>query len=107
MHYFLVNPEFFFFVIFINYVNTESPRTFHTHIIFDISSSTISDILKQKTKDKINKLEDIDNDFNFRIRDGKYHALEECVFEWIMLMNRSNVPINDDLIQSKAKEFAE
>jgi len=74
---------------------------------FDISSSTMSDILKQKTKDKINKLEDIDNDFNFRIRDGKYHALEECVFEWIMLMNRSNVPINDDLIQAKAKEFAE
>jgi hypothetical protein len=33
MHYFLVNPEFFFFVIFINYVNPESPRTFHTHII--------------------------------------------------------------------------
>ena len=30
---------------------------------FDISSSTMSDILKQKTKDKINK----------------YHALEECV----------------------------
>ena len=28
MHYFLVNPEFFFFVIFINYVNPESPHTF-------------------------------------------------------------------------------
>ena len=28
MHYFLVNPEFFFLVIFINYVNPESPHTF-------------------------------------------------------------------------------
>ena len=48
----------------------------------------MSDILKQKTKDKINKLGDIDNDFNIRIRDGKYPALEECLFEWIMLMKK-------------------
>jgi len=85
---------------------TELCSIFSKQFNFEISRSTMCDILKQKTKDKINKLEDIDNDFNIRIRDGKYPALEECLFEWIMLMNRTNVPICDELIQAKAKEFA-
>ena len=66
---------------------TELCLIFNKQFKFEISRSTMSDILKQKTKDKINKLGDIDNDFNIRIRGGKYPALEECLFEWIMKRN--------------------
>ena len=40
---------------------TELCLIFSKQFKFEISRSTMSDILKQKTKDKINKLGDIDN----------------------------------------------
>ena len=40
----------------------------------------MSDILSDKTRNKILKLDDVENDFNIRIRDAKYPELEECLY---------------------------
>ena len=65
----------------------------------------MSDILSDKTRNKILKLDDVENDFNIRIRDAKYPDLEECLYTWQKINVKKHIPISDDMLIEKAKDF--
>lgn len=71
----------------------------------EIPKQTMSDILSDKTRNKILKLDDVENDFNIRIRDAKYPDLEECLYTWQKINVKKHIPISDDMLIEKAKDF--
>jgi hypothetical protein len=52
--------------------------------------------------EKINSVED----YNTRIREGKWPELESCLYLWHYEMERHNLPISDSLFETKSTEFA-
>jgi hypothetical protein len=79
----------------------------HFNTVFDtvIGKSTMSDILANKKK--ILRIDDIENDFNKRIRNAKYPELEECLYTWLKDKLDRKIPISDDMLIEKAKVFGQ
>ena len=71
-----------------------------------IPKSTMSDILKPEYERKLQQLNSVE-DFNLRIREAKYLDLERCIYLWHSEVLRLNLPVADDLMLEKAKEFGD
>jgi hypothetical protein len=64
----------------------------------------MSDILKPEYERKLQQPNSVE-DFNLRIREAKYRDLERCLYLWHSEVLRLNLPVADDLMLEKAKEF--
>ena len=64
----------------------------HFNRIYDmvISKQTMSDILKPEYERKLQKLDSVE-DYNTRIRDGKWPELEKCLYLWQCEMQRHHL----------------
>ena len=70
-----------------------------------ISKQTMSDMLKPEYERRLQKLDSVE-DYNTRIRDGKWPELEKCLYIWHSEMLSHNLPVSDLLIKEKAEEYA-
>ena len=66
----------------------------------------MSDMLKRDYEKKLEKINSAE-DYNTRIRDGKWPELESCLYLWHFEMERHNLPISDSLLETKSNEFAD
>ena len=79
---------------------------FNNEFKTNIPKSTMSDILKPEYERKLQQLNSVE-DFNLRIREAKYPDLERCLYLWHSEVLRLNLPVADDLMLEKAKEFGD
>ncbi len=63
--------------------------------------STLSDILKNE-----DKIANAPDSFDYRDRKAKYPALEDRLYMFLNQLLSNGISINDDILLSKAKEFA-
>jgi hypothetical protein len=71
-----------------------------------ISKQAMSDMLKRDYEKKLEKINSVE-DYNTRIREGKWPELESCLYLWHCEMERHNLPISDSLLETKSSEFAD
>ena len=84
---------------------TQLIQHFNKLLNVNIPATTMSGILSSTSRNKILKQDNLEV-FNKRIRECKYPELEKMLFVWHSLIV-SKMPISDDLLVTKAKEFGE
>ncbi len=77
---------------------------FGTDFNITIPTSTMSDILKPENIRKLEQVDSVEN-LNKRIREAKYPELEKCLYLWYSEKLSRKIPISDDMLTEKAREF--
>ncbi len=66
----------------------------------------MSDILTPDYERKLKQPDSVES-YNKRVRDAKYPVLENCLYLWNCEMLRKNLPVANELLLEKAKEFGD
>ena len=68
----------------------------------DVGISTISEILKKSEKWK-----QVENTLlvKSKVQSGKHSDLESCLIIWMSKLNAKSIPLNENMIKEKAREF--